>query len=48
MNGELPTLMLASHAMWVGDYVYFLSDRDGPVTLHAYDVKAKGEPLSGQ
>ncbi|HYA49441.1 MAG TPA: peptidase S41, partial [Burkholderiales bacterium] len=27
--------------MWVGDKVYFLSDRDGAVTLFAYDVKAK-------
>jgi tricorn protease len=24
--------------MWVGDTVYFLSDRDGPTTLYAYDV----------
>jgi tricorn protease len=27
--------------MWVDDTVYFLSDRDGPVTLFAYDTKAK-------
>lgn len=27
--------------MWVGDTVYFLSDREGPVTLYGYD------PLSG-
>jgi tricorn protease len=27
--------------MWVGDRVYFLSDRDGQVTLFAYDVKAQ-------
>lgn len=27
--------------MWVGDRVYFLSDRDGPVTLYAYDVESK-------
>ncbi len=27
--------------MWVGDQIYFLSDRDGPTTLFAYDVKAK-------
>src|SRR5439155_1627803 len=26
---------------WVGDTVYFLSDRNGPVTLFAYDAKAK-------
>jgi tricorn protease len=24
--------------MWVGDTVYFLSDRDGPTTLYAYDT----------
>jgi tricorn protease len=27
--------------MWVGDTVYFLSDREGPVTLFSYDVKTK-------
>jgi tricorn protease len=27
--------------MWVGDTVYFLSDRDGPVTLFAYDIKSQ-------
>lgn len=27
--------------MWVGDRVYFLSDRDGPTTLFAYDPAAK-------
>jgi tricorn protease len=27
--------------MWVGDSVYFLSDRDGPVTLFAYDTQKK-------
>jgi len=26
--------------MWVGDTVYFLSDRDGPVTLFAYDTQS--------
>ena len=26
--------------MWVGDKVYFLSDRNGPVTLFSYDPKA--------
>ncbi len=25
--------------MWVGDEVYFLSDRNGPITLFSYDVK---------
>jgi len=27
--------------MWVGDTVYFLSDRDGATTLYAYDVNSK-------
>jgi tricorn protease len=27
--------------MWVGDTVYFLSDRAGPVTLFAYDTRAR-------
>lgn len=27
--------------MWIGDKVYFLSDRNGPVTLFAYDTKSK-------
>ena len=27
--------------MWVGDTVYFLSDRDGPTTLFAYDPASK-------
>jgi tricorn protease len=27
--------------MWVGETVYFLSDRSGPVTLFAYDTKSK-------
>ena len=27
--------------MWVGETVYFLSDRTGPVTLFAYDIKSK-------
>jgi tricorn protease len=30
-----------SHPMWVGDKLYFLSDRDGPTTLFAYDQAAK-------
>jgi tricorn protease len=29
------------HPVWFGDTVYFLSDRNGPVTLFAYDTKAK-------
>ncbi len=27
--------------MWVGDTVYFLSDRSGPVTLFAYDLRTR-------
>ncbi len=27
--------------MWVGDKIYFLSDRDGPVTLFSYDTRSK-------
>jgi len=27
--------------MWVGDTIYFLSDRNGPVTLFAYDIKSQ-------
>lgn len=27
--------------MWIGDKVYFLSDRDGPVTLFSYDTRSK-------
>jgi tricorn protease len=30
-----------SHPIWFGDTVYFLSDRNGPVTLFAYDTKTK-------
>jgi tricorn protease len=27
--------------MWVGDRIYFLSDRGGPVTLYSYDTKTQ-------
>lgn len=27
--------------MWIGGKVYFLSDRDGPVSLYSYDVSSK-------
>src|SRR5207247_6780201 len=27
--------------MWIGDRVYFLSDRSGPVTLFYYDIRTK-------
>jgi tricorn protease len=30
-----------SNPAWFGDTVYFLSDRNGPVSLFAYDTKAK-------
>lgn len=26
--------------MWIGDRVYFLSDRDGPITLFSYDTRS--------
>jgi len=29
------------HPMWVGDTIYFLSDRNGPISLFAYDTKTK-------
>jgi tricorn protease len=29
------------YPLWVGDSIYFLSDRNGPVSLFAYDVKSK-------
>ncbi len=41
-----------STPMWIGDKVYFLSDRGGPVALWAYDTKTKGvaqaAPSDGQ
>jgi tricorn protease len=27
--------------LWIGEKVYFLSDRNGPVTLYSYDTRAK-------
>ena len=27
--------------MWVGHTIYFLSDRDGPITLYAYDTQSR-------
>ncbi|MEA2552046.1 MAG: tricorn protease [Fimbriimonadaceae bacterium] len=29
-----------SHPMWIGDKIFFLSDRKGPVSLWAYDAKS--------
>ena len=29
------------HPQWVGDTIYFLSDRNGPVSLFAYNTKSK-------
>jgi tricorn protease len=29
------------HPMWIGDTIYFLSDRNGPVSLFAYDTKTQ-------
>jgi len=37
---KVPHLDASDHyPMWIGDTVYFLSDRNGPVSLFAYDVK---------
>ena len=33
--------------MWVGDTVYFLSDRNGPATLFAYDTKSNDRARGG-
>jgi tricorn protease len=30
-----------AHPVWVGDTVYFLSDRNGPVTLFSYDTRSR-------
>ena len=30
-----------SRPMWVGDKIYFLSDRNGPVSLYSYDTSSK-------
>jgi len=38
---KVPHVEASDHQpMWVGDTVYFLSDRNGPVSLFAYDVKS--------
>ena len=38
---KVPHVDASDHfPMWVGDSVYFLSDRNGPVSLFAYDVKS--------
>ena len=29
-----------SNPMWIGETIYFLSDRNGPVTIFSYDVKS--------
>ena len=29
------------HPMWIGDTIYFLSDRNGPVSLFAYDTRTQ-------
>lgn len=38
---KVPHVDASDHQpMWVGDTVYFLSDRNGPVSLFAYDVRS--------
>ena len=32
--------------MWIGDKIYFLSDRNGPMTLYRYDPQDKGSRRS--
>jgi len=34
-------LRMTAFQMWVGAKVYFLSDRNGPVSLFGYDVKTR-------
>jgi tricorn protease len=34
--------------MWMGDKVYFISDRDGPLCAVRYDTKTKKVDLPGQ
>lgn len=31
--------------MWIGDKIYFLSDRNGPMTLYRWDPRSKAEPV---
>ena len=37
-----------STPMWLGDKIYFLSDRDGPVSLYVYDSASKQVSLAVQ
>jgi len=37
-----------STPMWLGDKIYFLSDRDGPVSLYVYDPSSKQVSLAFQ
>ncbi len=32
--------------MWIGDRIYFASDRDGTLNLYAYDVETRKRPSS--
>ncbi|HKW08838.1 MAG TPA: protease, partial [Gemmatimonadaceae bacterium] len=44
-SGQVETVPRANSndfdPMWIGDKVYFLSDRNGPVTLFAYDTRTR-------
>ena len=31
--------------MWIGDKIYFLSDRNGPMTLYRWDPKSNAQPV---
>ena len=31
--------------MWIGDKIYFLSDRNGPMTLYRYDPQIQGRTV---
>jgi tricorn protease len=42
LEAKIPRDNSSDHyPMWVGDTIYFLSDRNGPVSLFAYDTKTK-------
>ena len=48
IGGFRATIRTTSIPMWIGDTIYFLSDRNGPVTLFAYDASYARSEASGQ